>query len=99
MAGDRAVTDEAIYYFIKDGGTWKIQSRKTGKYFPVPTRSTAFEAVAEAASAGVWTMNFQGGGNIAPSAPNDATTYSLNRSRTNDMGDDRVYTSMGSASS
>ncbi len=24
LAGDRAVTDEAIYYFIQDGGTWKI---------------------------------------------------------------------------
>ena len=86
LAADRAITDEAIYYFIKDGGKWKIQSRKTGKYFPVPAKSTVFEAATDAANAGVWTMNFQTGGNIAPSALNGATTYSLNRSRTSDRG-------------
>ncbi len=52
----------------------------------MPTKSTAFDAVADATDAGVWTMNFQTGGNIAPSALNGATTYSLNRSRTNDRG-------------
>ena len=35
LAADLVLTDEAIYYFIKDDTKWKIQSRKTGKYFPV----------------------------------------------------------------
>ena len=81
LAGDNVITDEAVYYFfIQDGNKWKIQSRKTGKYFPVPTRSTTF-APAEAASAGSWSMNFQTGGNIAPSFVNGEESFSLNRSR------------------
>ena len=81
LAADLALTDEAIYYFVvQDGGNWKIQSRKTGKYFPVPTKSTTF-APAEEADAGSWALNFQSNGNVAPSCLNDGTTYSLNRSR------------------
>ena len=81
LAGDRVVSEDAVYYFIKDGNNWKIQSRNTGKYFPKPTRSTTF-APAEEADAGSWLLNFLSGGNISPSAINDETTYSLNRSQT-----------------
>ena len=76
LAGDRVVSEDAIYYFIKNGENWKIQSRNTKKYFPVPTQSTTFVPV-EAASAGSWSMNFQTNNNIAPSC----NGFSLNRSR------------------
>lgn len=85
LAGDLVLTDEAIYYFIKDDTKWewKIQSRKTSKYFPVPTKSTTFIPTTEE-YAGSWELNFVTSGNvgnIAPSCVNGSTTYSLNRSR------------------
>ena len=80
LASDLVLSDEAIYYFKKDGDKWKIQSRKTGKYFPKPTKSTTFVPT-EAADAGLWALNFQSNNNIAPSSITEGTTYSLNRSR------------------
>ena len=84
LAGDRVVSEDAIYYFIQDGGNWKIQSRNTGKFFPVPTKSTTF-VPAEAANAGSWLMNFQTSGNIGNIAPS-CNGFSLNRSQVKSMG-------------
>lgn len=80
LAADLVLTDEAVFYFLPDGDKWKIQSRKTNRFFPVPTKSTTF-APTEAEAAGAWSLNFQENNNIAPSCVNGATTYSLNRSR------------------
>ena len=82
QAGDFNATDETIFYFISDGaGKWKIQSRATSKYFPVPTHSETNFAPVEDANAGLWTMNFLDGGNLAPYSYNSTTSmeYSLNR--------------------
>lgn len=84
LAADLALTDEAIYYFVQDGGSWKIQSRNTGKFFPVPTKSTTF-APAEEESAGSWALNFQTSGNIGNIAPS-CSGFSLNRSQIKSLG-------------
>jgi sialidase-1 len=86
LAGDLTITDEAIYYFKGSTGSWKIQSRNTGKYFPVPIKLRTDFTPVEAESAGTWALNFQTSGNvgnIAPSCYNGSTstTYSLNRSQ------------------
>lgn len=73
---DKDITNEAIYYFVSNGnGTWKIQSQKTGKYFPVPNGTTTFSPVNES-DAGSWTLYFLQDGTIAPYSGN----YCLNRS-------------------
>ena len=79
LAADLVLTDEAIYYFVQDGGSWKIQSRNTGKYFPVSTKSTTF-APTDADNAGLWALNFQTSGNVGNIAPS-CNGFSLNRSR------------------
>ena len=77
---DTEITVEAIFYFITNGdGTFKIQSRNTSKYFPVPTSNGRDDfKPADAANAGSWTLNFLTGGNLAPYYGNQV--YSLNRS-------------------
>ena len=79
LAADLVLTDEAIYYFVQEGGSWKILSRNTGKYFPVSTKSTTF-APTDADNAGLWALNFQTSGNVGNIAPS-CNGFSLNRSR------------------
>lgn len=67
----------AIYYFQKDNeGKYTIQSRATGKYFPIPTTTdhTQFNPTTEE-NAGHWDLQFQTNGNIRP----HIDTYYLNR--------------------
>lgn len=85
---DLSITDEAVFCFFDEGSSkWKIQSWKTGKYFPVPTKIETNFIPTEAASAGSWTLNFLSGGNIAPYSYNSTAnaTYSLNRSQISDV--------------
>ena len=84
LAADLVLTDEAIYYFVQDGQSWKIQSRKTKKYFPVPTKSTTF-APTDAGHAGLWALNFQDNGNVGNIAPS-CEGFSLNRSQVKSLG-------------
>ena len=77
---DKTITDEAIFILTQEGNTWKIQSQKTSKYFPVPTKNESHEFIpVEESSAGLWTLNFFSDGvskgNIAPSC----NGLSLNR--------------------
>lgn len=74
---DTLISDSAVFILTTDGSTWTIQSQKTGKYFPVPTKNEEhlFAPVDNSDEAGNWTMNFLANGNIAPSCNN----LSLNR--------------------
>lgn len=76
---------KAVYYLISDGdGKWKIKSKTTDKFFPVPTAASneahTFTPTEEA-EAGLWTLNFLAGGNVAPYCHNtiENIDYSLNR--------------------
>ncbi len=78
--------DDVIYYFIKDGDKWKIQSKATSMYFPIPTSATNESHTftpTEETSAGLWTLNFLEGksGIFAPYCHNSTENadYSLNR--------------------
>lgn len=81
---DKLISDSAVFILTQAGSTWKIKSRKTGKYFPIPS-GTANDATsqsqnfqpAESGSAGLWTLNFLDNGTVAPYYGDKA--YSLNR--------------------
>ncbi len=76
--GDENPTFESVFKFISNEDvtpTYKIKSNWRDTYFPVPTKSTTFTPTTEG-SAGSWALNFQSGGNIAPSC----SGYSINRS-------------------
>ena len=62
---DNTISDEAIFIFTKEETTWKIQSQKTGKYFPTPNSIDEF-GFKPAETGGSWTLNFQQDGTIAP---------------------------------
>lgn len=77
VEGVTTPTLTAIYYFWRDNaGKYTIQSRATGKYFPIPTTTdhTKFNPTTEE-NAGHWDLQFQPNGNIRP----HIDTYYLNR--------------------
>lgn len=78
---DFNATQNALYRFTNNGdGTWKIQNFATGNYWKTPTEdANKYMGVSAEASAGAWALNFQEGGNIAPSC----NGHSLNRSGNN----------------
>lgn len=73
---DNVATTEAVYYFTTGSttGTWKVQNYVTGKYWGTPTEEK--NTYIGSATGGDWAMNFQTGGNVAPSCSN----HSWNRS-------------------
>ena len=83
--GYMTIGDDVTYYLISDGaGKWKIKSKYTEKYFPVPSAATNEAYIftpTDEASAGLWTLNFLAGGNFAPYCHNttEDVDYSLNR--------------------
>lgn len=78
---DNTSTTAAVYIFTSNGdNTWKVQNYHTGKYWGVPPATNA-TTTASSDTPGTWTLNFQSGGNIAPSAPDaGGTQHSWNRS-------------------
>nr|MCR5821189.1 hypothetical protein [Bacteroidaceae bacterium] len=75
---DDSPTEAAVYVFTSNGdGTWTVQNKYTSKYWGTPT--DAANTYIGSTTAGSWALNFQSGGNIAPSC----NGYSWNRSGSN----------------
>ena len=78
---DANPTESAVYYFTDTGsGTWTVKNYYTNNYWPVPP-TTNGTSTTPSSTAGIYTLNFQSGGNLCPSAPDaSSTTHSWNRS-------------------
>ncbi|MBR1652997.1 MAG: exo-alpha-sialidase [Alloprevotella sp.] len=76
---DETATTAAVYFFTtgSTNGTWKVQNAYTGKYWGTPTANV--NTYIGASDGGDWALNFQTGGNVAPSC----NEHSWNRSGSN----------------
>ena len=76
---DNNPNERAVYYFTtgSTSGTWKVQNYYTGKYWGTPTADANTYIGSD--TGGDWALNFQSGGNIAPSC----NGHSWNRSGSN----------------
>ena len=75
---DNSPNERAAYVFTNNGdGTWSVKNFYTGLYWGTPTANA--NTYIGSSTAGSWALNFQDGGNIAPSC----NGHSWNRSGSN----------------
>lgn len=76
---DNTPNESAVYRFTtgSNNGTWQVQNFYTGKYWGTPTANA--NSYIGSDTGGDWALNFQDGGNIAPSC----NGHSWNRSGSN----------------